>query len=115
VTIRPDVPVDRGLESLRYRGPDQAACYALFSSLGFRTFTSDFAPTAATVSTDYAVVESLDSLAAEVNKARTAGRIGLRVIGDDGTPCGRASWASRSRAAAAMRGMCRWRTARWTR
>ena len=84
VTIRPDVPVDRGLESLRYRGPDQAACYALFSSLGFRTFTSDFAPTAATVSTDYAVVESLDSLAAEVNKARAAGRIGLRVIGDDG-------------------------------
>ena len=84
VTIRPDVPVDRDLDSLRYRGPDQAACYALFSKLGFRTFTSDFAPTAATVATDYAIVESLDSLAAEVTEARSAGRIGLRVLGDDG-------------------------------
>jgi len=84
VTIRPDVPVDCDLASLRYRGPDQAACYALFSTLGFRTFTSDFAPTASTVATDYAIVESLDGLAAEVEEARSAGRIGLRVIGDDG-------------------------------
>ena len=84
VTIRTDVPVDRDLDSLRYRGPDQAACYALFTTLGFRTFTSDFAPTAATVATDYAIVESLDSLAAEVTEARSAGRIGLRVLGDDG-------------------------------
>jgi DNA polymerase-1 len=84
VTIRTDVPVERDPDSLRYRGPDQAACYALFSSLGFRTFTSDFAPTAATVATDYAVIESLDRLAAEVEQARAAGRIGLRVIGDDG-------------------------------
>jgi len=84
VTIRADVPVDRDLESLRYRGPDQAACYALFSSLGFRTFTSDFAPTAATVATDYAIVESLDALAAEVKEARASRRIGLRVVGDDG-------------------------------
>ena len=84
VTIRPDVPVGRDPDSLRYRGPDQAACYALFTRLGFRTFTSDFAPTAATVATDYAIVESLDSLAAEVTEARLAGRIGLRVLGDDG-------------------------------
>ena len=84
VTIRTDVPVERGPESLRYEGPDAAACYALFSSLGFRTFTSDFAPTAATVATDYAIVTSLNELAAEVAEARRAGRVGLRVIGDDG-------------------------------
>ena len=84
VTIRPDVPVDRDLDSLRYRGPDQAACYALFTKLGFRTFTSDFAPTAATVATDYAIVDSLEGLAAEVDLARSAGRVGLRVLGDDG-------------------------------
>jgi len=84
VTIRIDVPVDRDLESLRYGGPNQAACYALFSSLGFRTFTSDFAPTAATVPADYAIVDSLDRLATEVQEARASGRIGLRVIGDDG-------------------------------
>jgi len=83
VTIRPDVPVDRDLESLRYRGPDRAACYALFTKLGFRTFTSDFAPTAATVATDYAIIDSLDRLAAEVEEARAAGSVGLRVLGDD--------------------------------
>jgi len=83
VTIRPDVPVDRDLDSLRYRGPDQAACYALFTKLGFRTFTSDFAPTAATVATDYAVIDSLEALAAELDLARAAGRVGLRVLGDD--------------------------------
>jgi len=83
VTIRPDVPVDRDLDSLRYRGPDQAACYALFTKLGFRTFTSDFAPTAATVATDYAVIDSLEALAAELDLARSAGRVGLRVLGDD--------------------------------
>ena len=85
VTIRPDVPVGRDLDSLRYRGPDQAACYALFTKLGFRTFTSDFAPTAATVATDYAIVDSLAGLAAEVGLARSAGCVGLRVIGDDGS------------------------------
>jgi DNA polymerase I len=84
VTIRSDVPIDRGLESLRYRGPDQAACYALFSSLGFRTFTSDFAPTSTAAAADYAIVDSLDGLAAEVRAARDAGSLGLRVIGDDG-------------------------------
>jgi DNA polymerase-1 len=83
VTIRTDVPLEVGLESLRYRGPDQPGCYALFSSLGFRTFTSDFAPTSATVATDYAIVTSLDELASEVEAARRAGRAGLRVIGDD--------------------------------
>ena len=83
VTIRTDVPVERSLEPLRYRGPDQTACYTLFSALGFRTFTSDFAPTAATVATDYAIVDSLDRLAAEADAARAAGSVGLRVIGDD--------------------------------
>ncbi|MGE5199866.1 MAG: DNA polymerase I, partial [Rhodospirillaceae bacterium] len=83
VTIRCDVPVDADLESLRYRGPDQPACYALFSKLGFRTFTSDFAPTAATVAADYAIVDTLDGLQAEVAAACAAGRAGLRVIGDD--------------------------------
>jgi DNA polymerase-1 len=101
VTIRPDVPVERDLDSLRYRGPDQAACYALFSQLGFRTFTSDFAPAAgaaagagqaaagdapAGAGADYAIVETIDSLAEAVNEARAAGRVGLRVIGDDTGP-----------------------------
>jgi DNA polymerase-1 len=86
VTIRTDVPVDQDLESFRYRGPDRDACYALFSQLGFRTFTSDFAPTAATVATDYAIVESLEALASLVADLRAGGRVGLRVLGDDVNP-----------------------------
>jgi len=86
VTIRTDVPVEQDVESFRYRGPDREACYALFSQLGFRTFTSDFAPTAATVSTDYAIVESLEALRALVADLRAGGRVGLRVLGDDMNP-----------------------------
>ncbi len=86
VTIRTDVPLDLGLEPLRYRGPDREACYALFSQLGFRTLTGDFAPAAAAAATDYAVVQSLDELAALVGSLRAGGRAGLRVIGDDAAP-----------------------------
>jgi len=86
VTIRTDVPLDVELDAFRYRGPDREACYALFSQLGFRTFTSDFAPTAATVATDYAIVQSLDELSALVDALRAGGRAGLRVIGDDPGP-----------------------------
>ncbi len=100
VTIRTDVPVDRALDSLHYTGPDRPACYALFSRLGFRTFTSDFAPAAgaaaaaghaaagaaAPAATHYAIVETVDGLAEAVNQARAAGRVGLRVIGDDTGP-----------------------------
>ena len=108
VTIRPDVPVDRDLDSLRYRGPDQAACYALFTKLGFRTFTSDFAPTAATVATDYAIVESLDG---------PGGGGGPGAVGRPRRParprrrcerrCGRGSWASRSHGESATPATCR--------
>ncbi len=86
VTIRTDVPVDQNLESFRYRGPDREACYALFSQLGFRTFTSDFAPTSATVATDYAILQSLDALPALAAELRAAGHVGLRVMGDDADP-----------------------------
>ena len=103
VTIRTDVPVERALESLHYTGPDRPACYALFTKLGFRTFTSDFAPAAgsaaaaghaaagdapaaAPAATHYAIVETVDGLAEAVNEARAAGRVGLRVIGDDTGP-----------------------------
>jgi DNA polymerase-1 len=86
VTVRTDVPMAQDLEAFRYRGPDRAACYALFSQLGFRTFTSDFAPTAATFASDYAIVQSQEELAALVAELHAAGRVGLHVIGDDPDP-----------------------------
>jgi len=79
-TIRTDVPIDFDAEALRYRGPDAKRCYALFSSLGFRTFTAEYAPTAATSERDYAIVqtaEELDALAAQI---RGAGHVSIGVV-----------------------------------
>jgi DNA polymerase I len=47
--IRTDVPVTFDAEALRFKGPSQVDCYALFSRLGFRTLVAEFAPTAATI------------------------------------------------------------------
>ena len=38
--IRTDVPVTFDPDALRYRGPSRERCYALFSSLGFRTLVA---------------------------------------------------------------------------
>ncbi len=79
-TIRRDVPVEFDAEALRYRGPDTARCYALFSSLGFRTMTADYAPTAATSTHDYSIVQSpeeLDAIAAEI---RASGHVSIGVV-----------------------------------
>lgn len=79
-TIRQDVPITFDPEALRYRGPDTARCYALFSSLGFRTFTADYAPTAATSIQDYAVVQTLEDVDAIAADARAAGRLSIAVL-----------------------------------
>ncbi|MCX6550834.1 MAG: DNA polymerase I, partial [Acidobacteria bacterium] len=86
VTIRTDVPVDCSWESFKYAGPRRDACYALFSELGFRTFTNDFAPTAATTATDYVIVRSIGAFESLVDRLRVARRVGFRVIGDDPNP-----------------------------
>jgi DNA polymerase-1 len=79
-TIRTDVPITFDADALKYRGPDTARCYALFSSLGFRTFTAEYAPTAATSSHDYSVVQTLEELDALVAEARTAGHLSIAIL-----------------------------------
>jgi len=79
-TIRLDVPVEFDADALRYRGPDAARCYALFSSLGFRTLTPEFAPTAATSAQDYAVVTTLEELDAITDAARAAGQLSVAAL-----------------------------------
>ncbi|MEO6222958.1 MAG: 5'-3' exonuclease H3TH domain-containing protein [Vicinamibacterales bacterium] len=79
-TIRTDVPIEFEAESLRYRGPDAPRCYEMFMRLGFRTFTAEYAPTAATSAHDYSIVESpeeLDPLAAQI---REAGHVSIGVV-----------------------------------
>ena len=80
--IRTDVPVQFDPEAVRYQGADRAACFELFTRLGFRSLVMEYAPTAETVGKDYGLVlsaEQLDELAGEL---KAAGRFSLRVIPD---------------------------------
>jgi DNA polymerase-1 len=78
--IRTDVPVTFDPDALRYRGPSRERCYTLFSSLGFRSLVQEFAPTAASVARDYAVVTSMDEIDRLVEEARARQRIGIAPI-----------------------------------
>jgi DNA polymerase-1 len=79
-TIRTDVPVAFDADALRYRGPSRERCYALFSSLGFRTLVAEFAPTASTSAREYCALGSLEEVDALVTAVRESGRMGIGVI-----------------------------------
>src|SRR5262249_54907297 len=81
--IRTDVPLPGAdNRSFEYKGVNRQKCYELFSSLGFRSLVTEFAPTADTVDADYAVVDSDQSLASLLASLERAGRFSLSVIGD---------------------------------
>jgi DNA polymerase-1 len=81
--IRTDVPLPEvDLSCFDYRGPDRQKCFELFSALGFRSLVTEYAPTADTVDTDYAVVSTEDGLAALISELKSAGRFAMSVIGD---------------------------------
>jgi DNA polymerase-1 len=78
--IRTDVPVTFDAEALRYRGPSRERCFALFSSLGFRSLVAEFAPTAETSHRQFTVVGSMAEIEALAGEIRTAGRVSLAPI-----------------------------------
>src|SRR5688572_3099563 len=80
--IRIDVPVEFDVEALRYRGPSRERAFAHFTRMGFRTLVMEYAPTADTVSKDYASITSEDAVRALVEELRAAGRFALRVLPD---------------------------------
>ena len=82
VTIRTDVPVTLDPDTMRYQGPNPERCFDLFSRLGFRTLLADYAPTAATVEQDYAVIRDVAELDATITTIREAGHCGLHVLAD---------------------------------
>jgi DNA polymerase-1 len=86
VTIRTDVEVPFEIERFRFRGADRERCYALFSKLEFRTLVPEFAPTAASVDKDYALVDSAEDLKALVGEMKAAGRFSMKVITDGTAP-----------------------------
>ena len=78
--LRRDAPCAFEIERFRYRGPDRAACFAIFSELGFRTLLAEFAPTAETVERDYRVIETREQLGEMVEELRAAGVFALRAV-----------------------------------
>jgi DNA polymerase I len=90
VKIRTDVDVPFDPQVFCYAGPSAERCYALFSRLGFRTLVTEFAPTAASIQKDYAVVGSLPELQDLAAALRHAGRFAIRVVAD-GQSCMRAA------------------------
>jgi DNA polymerase-1 len=82
VTIRTDTPIEFELESLRYRGASRERCFELFTRLAFRTLVNDYAPTADSVQTDYALVTTDTELNALVSELRAAGKFTIYLITD---------------------------------
>src|SRR4029079_12145164 len=81
--IRTDVPLSMvDIACFDYKGPNRQKCYELFSSLGFRSLVTEFAPTADTVGADYAAITTEADLAALVAELENAGQFALSVIGD---------------------------------
>jgi DNA polymerase-1 len=82
VTIRTDAPLEFDLESLRYRGVARGRCYELFTRLAFRTLVNEYAPTADSVETDYALVTTPSELSALVEELRSAGTFSIQLVTD---------------------------------
>ena len=80
--IRTDVPVAFNVDALRYRGPSRERAFAHFTRMGFRSLVMEYAPTADTVSKDYAIVDTADAVRALGKELRAAGRFALRVLPD---------------------------------
>ncbi|MGQ0733574.1 MAG: DNA polymerase I [Acidobacteriota bacterium] len=86
VRIRTDLDLAFDADRFRFRGADPARCYTLFSQLGFRTLVPEYAPHAASVEKEYAIVTSLADLQKRVGELEAAACIGLRVIWDGASP-----------------------------
>jgi DNA polymerase-1 len=84
-TIRTDVPVQFSAEAVKYSGPDEAKCYALFTQLGFRTLVADYAPTAATSARDYALATTRDELSAIAEQARETKVLSIAALSSGGS------------------------------
>src|SRR6478609_4327323 len=74
LVIHTNVPVPFEVDAFRYRGPSREDCYELFSDLGFRSLTMDYAPTADSITKDYSLVTDIGELERFAAELRDAGR-----------------------------------------
>ena len=85
VRLHTDVPVEFNPDDCKYAGANAARCFELFSKFGFRSLVMEYAPTAQTVTKDYAAIDSLDALEALVKDAREAGAVAMHLVTDTPT------------------------------
>jgi DNA polymerase-1 len=78
--IRTDVPVAFDAVGFRFKGPSPERCFALFSSLGFRALTAEFAPTAKSVARAYTTAGSIEDVDRLAVALRAVPRIGIAPI-----------------------------------
>ena len=83
VRIHTDVPVEFDLKTFQYRGPSREACFTLFSELGFRSLTTEFAPTADTTANDYTAVTTSAQLQELVQELRGVKRLAVAVVAEE--------------------------------
>jgi DNA polymerase-1 len=81
-TIHTSVPVEFEPDKLRYGGSARERCFKIFSELGFTTLVKEFAPTAASVTKSYRVVNTAADLRALKARLETAGSFAFRVLVD---------------------------------
>ena len=80
--IQTDVPLKFDMKTSLYGGAKSEECFELFSSLGFHSLLTDFAPTAETVTKDYQLICSKKELRDFAVQLRTRGQFAIRVICD---------------------------------
>ena len=83
--IQTNAPLKFDIKTSRYSGAKPEQCFKLFSSLGFRSLLTDFAPTAETVTKDYQLICSKNELKTFVAQLRTHEQFAIRVICDSQT------------------------------
>ena len=86
VRIRTDLSVPDDPTQFRYQGADRERCFELFSRLGFKSLLREYAPTAASVTTDYHLVDTQELLQALTVELQSSRRFGLHVVTVSGPP-----------------------------
>jgi len=81
-TIHTAVPVDFDAQSLKYRGGERERCFQIFSELGFTTLVKEFAPTAASVTKAYRVVNTAEGVRALADRLKSSGQFAFRLLVD---------------------------------
>ena len=84
--IRTDVPVPFELDTLKYTGASRDRCFQIFNDVGFRTLVAEYAPTAATTTRAYRIVNTPEDLATLATSLAAAGRFAMGVLPDRSGP-----------------------------